>query len=463
MFRVPVLLALLALASCAGEDPRVRLSRAAERIGATTLVSMRYEATGHLHVFGQSARPGNPGPRFALDEYVVEIDFTAPAMAETFTRRPIGPPRGGAGQPLEGPERHRWAVARDVAWDETPDGVVARARPVVEERFVEIWLTPHGFVKAALAHDAAVTPRDDGGLVVRFTALDRYTVTGEIGPDDFVERVESAVVDPLAGDVPVLAVYHGYRQFGGLWFPTVISRSKGGQPVHDLEVRGVIAGAPVALAPPADLPDGDARPPVAIDEVDEGVHYVTGGTHHSVVIEFNDHLAIVEAPLDEAWSEAVIAAVREAIPGKTIRYVINTHHHADHAGGLRTYVAEGAVVVTHEINRPFYERLWLTPRTLAPDRLSASARAPSFITVDDWHEFTDLRRVVEVHHVAGNGHDDGLLMVWLPRERILIQADAPAEGDDLDVYAANLEANIERLGLAVERRLALRGEVEEDE
>ena len=77
-----------------------------------------------------------------------------------------------------------------------------------------------------------------------------------------------------------------------------------------------------------------------------------GGTHHSVAIDQADHIVVVEGPQNEARSEAVIAKVKETIPNKPIRYVINTHVHFDHSGGLRTYVDEGATIVTHAMNRP---------------------------------------------------------------------------------------------------------------
>ena len=85
----------------------------------------------------------------------------------------------------------------------------------------------------------------------------------------------------------------------------------------------------------------------------DGVWHVTGGSHHSVVVEFNEYIAVAEAPLDEARSLAVIAEAKKLGSNKPIRYVLTTHHHFDHSGGLRTYVAEGATVVTHQSNVPY--------------------------------------------------------------------------------------------------------------
>ena len=83
-------------------------------------------------------------------------------------------------------------------------------------------------------------------------------------------------------------------------------------------------------------------------------------------------IEIIEAPLDDARTLAVIAETKRLIPNKQIKYVVNTHHHWDHAGGLRAAYAEGATIVTNEQNKNFYERVILVPqpRSLSPDRLS---------------------------------------------------------------------------------------------
>ena len=90
-------------------------------------------------------------------------------------------------------------------------------------------------------------------------------------------------------------------------------------------------------------------PPVRVEtnKLAEGIYYLTGGSHHSVAVEFRDFMALIEAPQDERRTLAVIEAVYKAIPNKPIRYVVNSHHHFDHLGGLRTAFHEGATIVTH--------------------------------------------------------------------------------------------------------------------
>src|SRR5437879_12190451 len=93
----------------------------------------------------------------------------------------------------------------------------------------------------------------------------------------------------------------------------------------------------------------------------DGVWCIGGGTHNSLAVEFRDYAAVIEAPLNEERSLAVINEVSRLIPNKPIRYVVNTHHHFDHSGGLRTYLAQGDTIVTHQANREYYEQVLFNP------------------------------------------------------------------------------------------------------
>jgi glyoxylase-like metal-dependent hydrolase (beta-lactamase superfamily II) len=235
--------------------------------------------------------------------------------------------------------------------------------------------------------------------------------------------------------------------------------------VLELNVSAVTANPPVDLPVPEPVRAfTPAAMNVTAEKLADGVYYLKGGTHHSVAIDQRDHVIVVEAPQDEARSLAVIAKVKETIPGKPIRYVINSHVHFDHSGGLRTYVAEGATVVTHQMNRPYYETAWAAPRTLNPDRMAQAKSGATFETFTDKHVLTDGRRVVEVHQIAGNGHNDAFAMVYLPAEKILFEVDAwaPAAANTPppsppSPFAVNLFENIRRLKLDVRQIAALHG------
>jgi glyoxylase-like metal-dependent hydrolase (beta-lactamase superfamily II) len=354
-----------------------------------------------------------------------------------------------------------------------PGGSPAGAAPVaqpqpgaVEERTMEIWSTPHGFIKAALANNATSTPAN-GGSEVAFTIGGRHEYVGTINARNEVENVQTWIDNSVLGDTPVETTFADYRDFAGVMFPGRIVRTQGGHPVLDIAVSQVAANpasaatfavpqAVTAFTPPAVTVD--------VEKLAAGVYYMKGGSHHSLAIDQADHIVVVEGPQSEERSSAVIAKVKETIPNKPIRYVINTHVHFDHSGGLRTYVDEGAIVVTHAANRPYYEQAWAAPRTLNPDRLAGSGKSAAFETVTGRHVLTDGKRSIEIHEITGNGHNDAFLMVYLPAEGILSEADAwsPAAANAPlppmpNPFTVNLYENVQRLKLPVRQIAAIHG------
>lgn len=179
-----------------------------------------------------------------------------------------------------------------------------------------------------------------------------------------------------------------------------------------------------------------------------------------------DYVIVVEAPLNDERALAVIAEARK-LSSKPIRYLINSHHHYDHSGGVRAFAAEGVTIITHEVNRPFFERILTAPATLRPDHFAKSPRRGGTVEgVQFQRVLDDGARTVQVHHISGNPHHDGMLMVYLPKEKFLIQADAytPAAPNApppaaINPFSVNLAENISRLGLAVDQLLPLHGRI----
>ena len=439
---------------------------AADAIGATTLQSIQYAGSGSAFPLGQAASPGGPWPRFELTKYVASIDYTVPVMREETVRRDIEfPPRGGGAGPFiaatgQGGMR---PIPGDVIQTLTRDGRTEAGQ-------IQIWMTPHGFLKAAATHKVLVTPARVGGRTLQEVSLDLgpRTITAFINDRHLIERIATRVAHPLLGDMPVETVFSDYKTFAGVQFPTRIVQRQGGHPTMDVTVADVRpGGGSVALPPSAPRPP--ASPPTVTTELEkiaEGVSFLTGGAPFSVLVEFSDHVVIIEAPQDAARSEATMAAVRRAMPSKPIRYVVNTHHHFDHSGGLRGYVAEGIPILTHDKNKPYFERMLRSPITLDPDRLARSPRAPVIDTVGDKRVLRDDRMTMELHLLRGNLHAETLLVAYLPKQKLLVQADAfhPRPGatplPSPPPFTVNLVENIRRLKLDVERVVHVHGGVD---
>lgn len=469
--RVSISFALLVSASLAAcsDAPLEPLPAAVQALGASTVTSISYSGAGRWYQFGQAPAPTQPWPQFDVSRFEATIDYAAPGARVEMTRLQTIDPNRQRPAPVE--QRPIQLVSGAYAWNMAapagqPGGPLAPLpQPAaLEERVAEIWTTPHGFLRAASANQAMTEPAADGSAQVTFT-MDGHRYVGSLNARHQLERVQSWIDNPVLGDTLIDTTYSEYKDFGGVTFPAKIARTQGGHPVLTLTVSSVKAnpGGDFSV-PDAARNSVPATVTVDVEKLADGVFYLKGGSHHSVAIAQRDHIVVVEGPQHEERSMAVIAKVKEIIADKPIRYLVNTHHHFDHSGGLRTYVDEGATIVTHQAHRPFYEQAWAAPRTLKRDRLAASARAPVFETFTGKHVLTDGRRAIEIHEIEGNGHSDGFAMVYLPAERLVIQADAYTPGPAAapppatpNPYTANLYENIERLKLNVRTVVPLHG------
>jgi glyoxylase-like metal-dependent hydrolase (beta-lactamase superfamily II) len=206
-------------------------------------------------------------------------------------------------------------------------------------------------------------------------------------------------------------------------------------------------------------------PPARVEsqKVADGVWYLAGTPDpNSQVVEFKDFSVVIESSVTEGRALANIAEAKRLVPNKPIRYHVNSHHHSDHAAGLRAFVAEGSLIVSHEMNKQFYEQTVLkAPHTLDPDRLSQDPKLAKFIWVKDKYVISDGDRRLEIYWVQGAGHTDNLLMSYLPKEKILFITDIfnqfgePRPNDPppgiVSPYYAALGDNLKRLNLDVER------------
>jgi glyoxylase-like metal-dependent hydrolase (beta-lactamase superfamily II) len=457
-----------AVATAACSQPAGTLPAAADTLKTAEIKSIEYAGTGRWFQFGQAPNAAQPWPQFDVTSYTATINYETPAAHVQMTRKQTVDPARVRPTPAE--QRPDQYLSGTTAWNmAAPAGSAPGTAPApqaqpaaVEERTMEIWSTPHGFLKAAQANNAT-SQAVDGGSDVSFTA-GKNKYVGRINAQNQVERVQTWIDNPVLGDTLVETTFSEYRDFGGTMFPGKIVRTQGGHPILDLTVSSVTANPAVDIPVPETVSAAAAPPVVATAEkLADGVYYIKGGTHHSVAIDQADHVVVVEGPQSEARSLAVIAKVKETIPNKPLRYLINTHVHFDHSSGLRTWVDEGATIVTHQLNRPYYEQAWAAPRTINPDRLAQSKKSAMFETVSDKHVLTDGKRTIEIHEIAGSGHNDGFLMVYLPREKILIEGDAytpaavGAPPPAVNPFAVNLHENVQRLKLDVRQIAALHG------
>jgi len=453
---------VISISGCA--PPPTGVQAAAEAMGATNLNSIQYSGSGTLYSFGQAASPGERWPRWDAKTYAVAVDYQTPAMRlETVRGQGEHPPHGGGGQPISKDQQTIQIVSGKHAWSE--GGAQPVANPgAVSERLRQMWLTPHGVIKAAIASGATA----NGNVIA--LKLEGRDVKVTLNDQHLVDRVEYLTTNSVVGDVPVEMTYSNYADYGGVKFPTRIVEKQDGFETLDVTIREVKPNAAVSLEVPAAVPQAPAPPPsprVEVVKVGEGLWSLNAAGTSSLAVEFKDHIVMLEGPTSEARSIAVNEVVRKTVPAKPIRYVVNTHPHYDHAGGLRTYVAEGVTVVTHEMSKAFYEKAWARPRTIEPDLLSKNTKPATFETVTDKKVMTDGSRTLELHYLQGSGHNAATLIAYLPKERILMYGDGynPPPGDDprdptrTPEYGLDLYNNVQRLKLNPARIAPVHGRV----
>jgi glyoxylase-like metal-dependent hydrolase (beta-lactamase superfamily II) len=418
----------LALPSTVAGQQANALTAAATTLGTNSLRSITFTATGQAYVLGQPPTAAEPWPVRPIKSYQVTLDYLNGGMRiEQVQTMPTPQPRGG-GAPFAGEQRQVLYSRGAFAWNEAPGqgGAAPTMNPqpaASAERVIWTWgAAPQGLIKAA---GAAATRNVANGAEFSFTVGGRYRMVALINKANHIDRVQTWIPNDVFGDMLVEIAYSGYKNFGPIVFPARIVMSQGGHRTLELTVTGVKTNEFVDIVVPDNVRAATVAAPAATSaKVADGIFWITGGSHHSMAVDMGDHVVVLEAPQNEARSNAVIAETKRVIPNKPIRYVVNTHLHFDHSGGLRTYVDEGATVVTHQANQAFYEKAWSAPRTIIGDRLSKSGKKWTFQGVTDRTVLQGANnRTIELHVLQGNPHNEQTLIAWLPADKILFQSD----------------------------------------
>lgn len=431
---VAAVLLTLPSIDAAAQNASSAVAAASKAMGVDNLNSITYSGTARNGAFGQSKSIGDPMGAVnvtQITQYTRTINFGKAADAMALVSRATGPTQPptvpGVPAPMPG------------VFNQNINGTQANTN---WGQALNIWTTPWGFLKAAAGSNATV--RQEGGQqVVSFSPANfkspsgqMYTVTGYINNQNLVTKVETRVEHAVAGDLLVEFEYSNYQNMNGVQVPTRIVQRQAGLTTFDATITSA-APSPAnltALLTPPPPPGGaqgggggggqQAAAPPPIEKLGDGVFKI-GGNYASLAIDMGDHILVIESGQSDARGAAVMAAAKQAIPNKPVRFVANSHPHFDHASGLAAAVAEGATILTHNNNEPVLERLLSGPRTLVGDSLSkvSNRRANVVEGVGD----RDVRKgtngkIVELHHIP-NEHSDGMLVAYLPAEKALWSAD----------------------------------------
>lgn len=465
------LVALLILPESArGQTARAVLDQVATVMGGAQKIlavkTLTLRGTGHNYNFGQNKTPDDDLPMYVVTKYVRVIDFSRSQWRQDQTREPRFPTSN------PNPQRQRTGFD-SVAYDITSDTSMRRLvdRTTVERR-AELLYHPIGFLQAALAPGAKIVaevPRGQFRNVHLDYGGERFTMSVDTRTM-LPAEIDRTVANQMLGDVVLSNEFPKWYVTSGIRVPIeIVQRIDGDWKLSDLELDGVkVDGEVPDISAPESVKNTKLEffpLVVSVDSAAPGVWFLAGGSHNSVAIEMKDHLLLVEAPQGDERTLAVIQKAQSLHPDKPLRAVINTHHHFDHAGGIRAAISQGLTIYTHAENKRFFEDLARRKFTLIPDQLSKSPRRATIEPVIAKRTLRDATRSVELYEVRGSQHSASMLMVYLPAEKLLIEADlyTPPAPNITPVppmpFAKDLVREIDRQRLEVEKILPLHGRI----
>lgn len=394
-------------------------------------ISVRF--TGRSFEQGQSATPEAPYyVRHEEGKRIIDI-LGRRTSFESKTNYRGGDPYWGR-QVLNDKTGFTLDLTTNVAYPIASSAVASRARSA-QRSF------PHLLLQEALSRAGTLRWLGDGAEGRREQIITFADVVGNQialyfdAKTHLLTKFESLGDDPVFGDVLRETLFSGYRAVAGLTVPTSVIVKYAGEIVLELNYIDIKVNtrpaAEVFQVPNGFEPGPETLGPLSptVTKLAEGVYFVNGMSDGAVwfysqlFVAFRDYVLVVESPLDNGVSRAVIAKIKELIPGKPIRYLVPTHYHFDHLGGIREYIAEGVTVITTPGNKGLVERIAMAPHTLRPDALSRMVRRPVIEKFTGKRVFSDGERTVELYDVGPSPHVEEMVIAYLPQQKIVFVSD----------------------------------------
>jgi glyoxylase-like metal-dependent hydrolase (beta-lactamase superfamily II) len=463
------------------QDPQFLVSRALDAVGpagaVVTLRTITVRGTAKFWEPEQSAVPGGE-MRFANESnFEITRDFIADTARvdwvrnfaypapRTFTFSEIVTPDAGYVVGVDSNGRNKQSLSM-----KPPAHAMSGLRLAATQRELaraSPWLLQdmrHNPGKVRASADLVVggvsypAVRYETGAFTFLVAFDPKT--------DLPARIRTLDYDNVWGDVNYDLVLSDWRMMGGLRIPMSQKYELNGRVVIDTAITGVTANPRIAdgrFEPPAEVRAGASRPATGdvpyqwvlrrqfigtymdsssvlfdtqsspglrLNELAPGVLHQVGGTHNSLIVEMSDHLIVFDAPVTDAQSNWILAAAKAKYPEKPIRYLVLTHHHMDHVGGLRAYAAQGVALVVGKGAADHYRKVLMAPWRRNPDLLERYLGGTRIIEVEDRHVFNDGKRRVLAQRFD-NPHANAMLMGYVEDARIVYVTDIYSPGPPL--------------------------------
>ena len=329
---------------------------------------------------------------------------------------------------------------------------------------------PVAILLASVGAATDATPADDkpfGGVTARHVSV-KTAADDEVSlyfdpQKKFLIGFETTDTEALAGDVPAQYAFADFKAVDGVTLPHKMTIRKGGQDYSTVTFISAAVNDPAAEKafeiPEAASKEADAAiaageySPIALTKIGDGVFFVRAYSHNSMLVEFPQYLAIVEAPYTDTQSYTLVRVLKEQFPDKPIRYVAVTHHHSDHIGGVRGLAAAGATILVEKGHEAPLRTMVESRHTRPVDELekqrSAGGTVGAVETYDGKKVISDGKQSLELYAFTGSPHADPMVLAYAPAARAVFQSDLwfPGTGGSGNPAAKQLLESIRALKL----------------
>jgi hypothetical protein len=475
---------LAASLSAQAPNPAMRVveDAAAALGGRERLLAVRtltIEGYGSNPNIGQAMTPESDPLLWMLPDYQRSIDLENGRMELSFTRRPAFPAvfdNNRQAQRLDGDVAYnppaaggRGGGAVGGRGGGAPNAPARQGPQVVRDRRDDMLHHPLTLLRAALTPGARVANLRTSGTLrsVDVTTAQGDTLTLTVDAMNRPVSIRTAVYHQNLGDTQRVTTFGAYENLDGVRLPKRIVTTLDkwveydiGVMKHTLDADLATLAAPDATRaqPMPAAPVPGAVPMFTVMPVAQGIWFITGGGNPSVVVEFADHVTLIEVAGNDARVQALIAKAKELVPGKPVTQAVITHHHFDHTGGLRAAVAAGLTIITHRVNEAWFREAVTTRKhSMQPDALTRSPRPLRIVTFDDSHTLRDGTMELVLYHLRNSTHGDGILSAYFPRDRVYVEVDVWNPGAQIQPHLHSLDEEIRRRGVPIDRVIPMHG------
>lgn len=253
----------------------------------------------------------------------------------------------------------------------------------------------------------------------------------------FLSKFETMITDRFAGDSLLETRFTGQRKVGNHILPARRVNVLNGEVTNDFGIAEVNFNTelrPETFKVPEGFRAVTFPTPTPVTKHADKIYTTSAGGYNVLFVDFNDHIFVMEAPGTDRVSLQAIDQIKKTIPNKPIKYVAVTHHHDDHAGGIRTYMAEGATLIITPGEQEFFNKVSKVRFSADPDTLTRKPREPQFEPVQNGKRvLTDGTTTVEIYDIGVGPHAEGMLVAYFPAHKMIYQGDLlnrPGNGDE---------------------------------